>query len=408
MVLYRLLISLAAPLILTFAVLRMGGMTARLGLVGPAVPGPHLWVHAASNGELGSARPVIEALLVRNQDLRVLITANNISAVQLARSWGLPRVEPQLASLDLRWITARVLRQWSVKALVIIENELWPNRVQAARAAGCSVVVIGARLSARSASRWRRFPGVIGPTLKRLRWVSAQDPASAQRFGALGLAPEQVRPILDLKAFYRPPAPPSDLDALSPLYDRTRTVLAASTHPGEEAIILDAFRTAQDSVPDLHLILAPRHPQRREEVMRLITDRGLSVAQRSRREVRAQDTAITLVDTLGEMQLWYRLAGRCFVGGSLVSKGGHTPYEPAAFDCAILHGPDTANFSAAYEQLRVTDAAIEVRDTHTLASALIELDLPERQRDIAARARAALPQPGDLEGLLAEIEALLS
>ncbi len=406
MLLYRCLISLAAPLILAVAVLRMGGLTARLGLVGPAVPGRHLWLHGASNGELASARPVIAALLARDPALRILITTNTVTGRRMARDWGMPGVEAQLAPLDLRWAVARVLRAWEVTALVIVENELWPNRLAAARRAGVPAAIIGGRLSARSAARWARWPGVIGPALGGLAWVSAQDDGSARRFQALGASPAQTAPTLDLKAFYRPPAPTAEDAALAPLYDRAQTVLAASTHPGEEAPVLAGFAEARARQSGLHLILAPRHPQRRDELVKLLRAQGLSFVQHSARQRRGAETAVTLADTLGDMPLWYRLSGRAFVGGSLVPKGGHTPYEPAAFGCAILHGPHTENFAAPYQMLAQAGAARAVTDAASLARALMALESPGAQEAMAAKAAQALPQPGDLEALLGRLAAL--
>ncbi|MFD2815463.1 3-deoxy-D-manno-octulosonic acid transferase [Paracoccus aerius] len=203
--------------------------------------------------------------------------------------------------------------------------------------------MIGARLSQRSAARWARLPGIIAPMLGRLAGLSAQDPDSEARLLALGLPPAAILPRLDLKlltpARIRPPRPDPHRD---------RTLLAASTHEGEEALILDAWTAARRHHPDLRLILAIRHPQRGDQVSALLAQRGIAHQRRS-----AGDSGgdVLLADTLGEMDRWYASAGLCFVGGSLTDRGGHTPWEPAAHACAILHGPHLSNFRDAYGAL---------------------------------------------------------
>ncbi|WP_116131967.1 3-deoxy-D-manno-octulosonic acid transferase [Tropicimonas sp. IMCC34043] len=396
---YRLLLTLLSPVLALWLALRLlrgrEGLTdlyERLGGGGSVAPagGPVLWLHGASNGELTSARTLIETLIARDHALRLVITANNPTGRDMVRGWGLPRVAACLAPLDFRACLRRFLARTTPRALLLLEGDLWPNRMVMAAARGLPVILVSARISTRSAAQWRHMPGAMQAMLGAVTLLSPQDAASAERFRALGLPDASLGPQLSLKSTVALPAPDAaalaDLAALLP---RADTVLAASTHAGEEAQVIAAFRTAQAERPRLKLILAIRHPARSDEVAALLRDAGLGFSTRSRGEAPGPGTPVYLADTLGEMPLWYTLAGQCFVGGSLVDKGGHTPFEPAQFGCAILHGPHVGNFTESYASLDAMDGAIAVADADGLARALAALDAPRRGR-MAENATAAL------------------
>ncbi|MGB3316905.1 MAG: glycosyltransferase N-terminal domain-containing protein [Albidovulum sp.] len=343
---------------------------------------PLLWLHAASNGELTSARTVIETLQTRAPALRLLITTNSDTARALARDWGLNAV---LAPLDMQGPVHRFLDATRPAALVVVENELWPERLTACAARGIPVFVIGARMSATSARNWARFPGLARRVMESIGYLSAQDTASDARFRVLGLAPDRIGPVANLKSAAR--AKPTEATLPFP---RWATLLAASTHEGEEEIVLAAFARAHAENPELRLILAPRHPRRRDQVERLIAATGLASATRSRGGIPGPDTVIYHADTMGEMDLWYAAAGMTFVGGSVVDKGGHTPFEPAAHGTAILHGPHTTNSAPAYDALHASGASVEVRNSEDLSAAILRLADPDAQMALARKASDAL------------------
>ncbi len=394
MPLYRLLISLLAPLLLVrlgWRVLRgresRADLAERLGRGGGGRPGA-VWLHGASNGELASARPLVAALLTARGDLRLVVTANTVTGRDMVRGWGLDRVEARLAPLDLRPCLRRFRRAWRPALLVVLENELWPNRILTAAE---PVVCVGARMSARSFARWQRVPGLARALLGRVHLLFPQDSASARHFTALGLAAERLGPVGTLKAEVTAPEPDSQaLEALSRVFARASTVLAASTHEGEEEIVLEAFAAARLARPGLTLILAPRHPARGAALAALLTARGLPFTRRSEGGAPGGGAAVYLADTLGEMALWYRLAGVTFVGGSLVPKGGHTPYEPAAAGSALVHGPHVANFAEVYGALDAKGGALTARDAKGLADCLAQLETAEAQAALAQRAAAVL------------------
>ena len=354
-----------------------------------------IWVHGASLGELTSARPLIAAL---GRDHDVSITANSLTGRDMARGWDLPA---RLAPLDAPGPTRRFLAAMRPRVQITIEGEFWPVRSRLLARAGVPQVMIGARISERSARRWTRMPRLIGPMLGRLAGLSAQDAASEARLLALGLPQAALLPRLDLKllapaAITPPPASPA----------RDATWLAASTHEGEEALILDAHLAARAARPGLRLILAPRHPDRADAVAALIAARGLAFARRSA-GADAGDTDLLLADTLGEMGRWYAAAGICLTGGSLTDRGGHTPWEPAAYRCAILHGPHVANFTDSYAGLDTASAAtaITAASLREVVARLAGDPATARAMGDAARAEL-LRKAGDPSALLALIGGL--
>ncbi len=351
-----------------------------------AGPAPRLWLHAASNGELASARPLIRALLAADPALRLVVTCNTLSGRALVAGWAEPRVEARLAPHDLRPLVGRFLDIWHPAALVVVENELWPERLVTAAARGVPVLAVAARMSERSYRLWSRLPGIAAPVMEAIRWLAPQDDASRTRFATLGLPEDRIGPAMVLKSAAAPAGAP-------PLpFPRGATLLAASTHEGEEAVVLAAFARARAARPDLHLhlILAPRHARRRDEVEAAIRAAGLGFSTRSRGAEPDPATPVYLADTLGEMDRWYAGAGITFVGGSLVARGGHTPFEPAAHGSAILTGPHVANAAPAYAALLSGGGAVQVTDAESLARAVLRLSDPEVGRAQAEAARRAL------------------
>ncbi len=398
MLLYRALMTLFAAKELASRLRARDGQAVceRLGRVAPIDHHPRIWLHAASNGELISARPVIDALLAQGRSL--LITVNTDSARQMAESWQLSNCDVLLAPVDLPGPTSRVLRNWGITAHITLESDLWPIRIL--KTPG-PVLVLGGRLTERSAKGWARFDRLVRQVMARVSYLSAQDSASAQRFAHAGLPKAAMGPVFDLKALYTPPTDQPD-PALAKTFQRENTWLAASTHEGEDDTILAAHKAALTERPALKLILAPRHPRRAAEIAQMIRDHGLTCAQRSKGDNPAQ-AQVYLADTLGEMHLWYRLAGVTFVAGSLTDRGGHTPYEPVAFGSAILHGPDTGNFSSAYDRLAAANAAVCTPEATALSQALIALNTVEKQAQRGQAARHVLHQDTDLNGLMRDI-----
>ncbi|SEV90797.1 3-deoxy-D-manno-octulosonic-acid transferase [Cognatiyoonia koreensis] len=401
MFLYRLLsplIGLALLCRALWAVLRgtEGWGDMRQRIMGPRVTCPAVWVHGASVGEMNAARPIIAALA---QEMPVLVTATTTTGRATVCNWGLVNVQAGLAPLDWRWITRRFLRRNRITGLVIIENELWPNRIITCHKNSLPVAMVNARMSAGSARTWQRFGGLAQHVLKPMILVAPQDSESAARLTQLGVRSDALASPVNLKGLYVPNHTqiPHYLRARDP----SQTVLAAATHPGEDDIALSALKIMRATRPDIGLIIAPRHPVRGAEIGTAAEAAGFSVAFHSSDD--APDTDVFIADTLGDMHLWYRLAGVAFIGGSLVNKGGHTPFEPAAYGCPILFGPHVANFTDTYAALTKANGAVEVTDAASLAQAALA---HIGDTSMAARAKAALDQP-DITPLLDQIRQAL-
>jgi 3-deoxy-D-manno-octulosonic-acid transferase len=402
---YRALTAAASPLVRCYLDRRCrrgkedaAHLGERLGVASAArPPGPLVWLHAASVGEASSVLALVERIVAERPPIAVLMTTGTVAAARLLQDRLPARTRHQYVPVDLPRAVARFLDHWRPDLAVWVESELWPNLVLATRARGIPMLLINARLSAQSASRWRLLPGLARDLLQAFALCLAQDDVQAVRLRRLGArAPASVG---DLKAAAAPlAADPQSLAALRRAAGARPAWLAASTHAGEEEVAAAAHRLIAADHPGLLTIIAPRHPARGDEVAQQLEAQGLRVARRSRDERIDRTTDIYLADTLGELGLFYRLAGIAFIGGSLADKGGHNPIEAALLDCAILHGPDMSNTAGAAEALAAAGASIDVSDAEALAAAVGRLidDPVER----AARAAAAAGIAADNRAVL--------
>jgi len=267
------------------------------------------------------------------------------------------------------------------------------------------MVLINGRMSPRSFPRWRRVAGTISALLEKFDICLAQSQADAERFSALGCPNVRVTGNLKLDV----PAPPADPVKLERLMSMTRgrpIVVAASTHPGEEEIVIETHKTLAGFFPRLLTVIVPRHPDRGNAITRAIAASGLKVGLRSREEVPTGATDIYVADTQGELGLFYRLSDIVFMGGSLVEHGGQNPIEAVKLGAAILHGPHVFNFSGVYEALDGAGGARVASDVEALTRQLGELlaDPAVRDRMVAASAQVVEELGGALERTLVALE----
>jgi 3-deoxy-D-manno-octulosonic-acid transferase len=348
--------------------------------------GPLAWIHAASVGEAAAVLGLIEHLLDTRPDLEILVTTGTVTSARMLETRLPARARHQFVPADLPGWTARFLDHWRPDLALWVESELWPNLVFATQARNIPMVLVNGRLSARSYRRWRRWPRLIGSLLSAFDLCLAQDQHQAERFRSLGA--RQVAALGDLKA--AAPALPFDRSELLHLRDEigSRPLwLAASTHAGEEKIAARVHRDLEANHPGLLTIIVPRHPARGDAIAAMLARQGLRTARRTCGNPVTCDTQVYLVDTMGELGLFYRLAGIAFVGGSLVAKGGHNPFEAARLDCAVLHGPDVSNCTAMAAALAAAGATETVSGAAALAPAVAALLADQRLR--AERAAAA-------------------
>jgi 3-deoxy-D-manno-octulosonic-acid transferase len=343
--------------------------------------GPLVWVHAASVGELTSVLALIER--IRVQQISVLVTSGTVTSAALAAQ-RLPRgVIHQFIPLDVPRFMRRFLNHWQPDLALLVESDLWPNLILECATHAVPLILINGRLSESSFRRWRRFPRTISALLERFDLCLARMPADATFFSDLG-AP---RVITTGNLKFDVPAPPVNVDKLRQLRGAIgeRPILgAASTHPGEEAMVIAAHRALQARLPNLLTVIAPRHPERGAGIAEIAAAGRMKAALRSRGQIPDATTDIYVADTIGELGLLYRLAPIVFIGGSLVRHGGQNPIEAAKLGAAILHGPNVGNFTEIYRALDAVHGAALVGDAETLADRTYGW-----LRDPAARAASA-------------------
>ncbi|HEY7775276.1 MAG TPA: lipid IV(A) 3-deoxy-D-manno-octulosonic acid transferase, partial [Kineobactrum sp.] len=335
---YALLFRLALPLVL----LRLwwsgrknpalrAGWRQRLGYVA-ASSEPVIWVHAVSVGETIAAAPLVEALLDRYPHAPILMTAMTVTGVTRARALFGSRVLYAFSPYDTPGSVRRFLGRMRPAALVIMETELWPNMISQAGARGIPIVLVNARLSARSARGYRRINGLVRPLLRTISWIAAQAADDAQRFLDIGALPQSVSVTGSIKFDVQIPPQLSAAAAglrAQPGFARPAWI-AASTHVGEDQQILAAHRQVLQHYPDALLILVPRHPERFESVAQVVRAEALTCARRSLQQS-PEGVQVYLGDTMGELMLLFGVSDIAFIGGSLIERGGHNPLEAAAW-----------------------------------------------------------------------------
>ena len=375
----------------------------------PRPEGRLAWFHAASVGEAASLLEMLRRLLQARPELTCLVTTGTVTSAQFLADRLPERCLHQFAPVDvLPWVR-RFLDHWRPDVAVWTESELWPAMLCEAHSRGIPMLLINARISNRSFRRWWAMRGMARALLGRFERILAQDALAGEQLTALGADPARLTVEGSLKEGAAPlPYDEAERVRIARAFAGRPVWLAASTHPGEEEIVIGALTRARRALPMLALVLAPRHPARGDGLAEMLRGRGLTVAQRSKGEAIGVDTDVYLADTLGEMGLWYRIASVSFIGGSLVDIGGHNPFEPALLGSAILYGPHVRNFLDGYRRLAAAHAAVLVRSETELCEALVATMAPDRAAEMAAAAWAACSEGAEVtDAVLEAIGALL-
>jgi 3-deoxy-D-manno-octulosonic-acid transferase len=328
-------------------------------------PGPLVWLHGASVGEFVAVLPLVERISERG--FTALMTTGTVTSAELAAKRLPPGALHQFIPLDVPSFIARFLDYWRPDLALFVESELWPNLMLSASARHIPMLLVNGRMSERSYRRWRYFPKTVETLLQRFDQCLVRSVSDAKRFGALGAARISVSGNLKFDA----PALPVDASKFAALAEATRgrpVVAAASTHPGEESVVVDVHGRLKVACPDVLTIIAPRHPQRGAAIAEMTTLARLRPALRSRGDRPTGEVDIYIFDTLGELGLIYQLAPIVFMGGSLIRHGGQNPIEAIRFGGAILHGPHVSNFDEIYRELDRAGAAALVTDAGDLTT----------------------------------------
>lgn len=378
----------------------------------PAAGGPVVWIHAVSVGETRAAQPLIEALMAARPDACFVLThmtpTGRAVGAALAARWP-GRLVQRYLPYELPWALARFLRALRPELGVIMETEVWPNLLAATRAARLPVVLVNARLSDKSLARALRFPRLMREAAQGFTRVLAQSDADAQRLRRLYDGAIEV--VGNLKF---------DLQPADDLLARGRSLraalgarpvwLLASSRDGEEALLLDALQTAAPGVEPV-VIVVPRHPQRFDEVARLIEARGFGCLRRSRDRWEAPPPARTVLlgDSMGEMPLYFAAADATLMGGSLLPFGSQNLIESCAAGTPVILGPSVYNFAQAASDAVAAGAAVQVADASAAVAALAAVSADPARLDAMRGAAQSFAQAhrGATDRTVAQLLALL-
>jgi len=387
----------------------------RFGFFDAPVSAGGIWVHAVSVGETIAAAPMIRALLARYPQRTITVTTMTPTGSERVRVLFADAIASGCvfhvyAPYDMPSAIGRFLRRVKPALLIVVETELWPNTIHGCATRGIPVLVANARLSEKSARGYARLGGITQSMLRDIAIVAAQNAQDGERFVALGLPRERLQVTGSVKF---------DLTIDAALQARAQQLrdvigarpvwIAASTHAGEDEILLAAQRDVLKRNPDALLILVPRHPERFNTVANLIAAAGLSMQRRSDGAAVQADTQVLLGDTMGELLMLFGAADVAFVGGSLIERGGHNTLEPAAWGLPIITGASDFNFREISELLQVAGALCKRCDARAIAAEIGQLFAGAELR--SRRGQAALTvvekNRGALQKLLHEIALII-
>ncbi len=368
--------------------------------------GPLIWIHGASVGEMMSVLPLIERIKARG--FGVLVTSGTITSANLARQRLPHGAIHQFIPLDLPGYVERFLNHWQPSLALFVESDLWPNMIVATKQRGVPMILLNGRLSERSYQRWRRLPRTIEALLQRFDLCLMRSTTDAEHFSALGAPRLSVVGNLKLDV-PQLPVEENKLVALSAALMGRPTLAAASTHPGEEEVVVEVHARLKPRFPGLVTIIAPRHPDRGPEIAAIAAKRRLTSVLRTSGKIPDKSMDIYICDTVGELGIIFRIAPVVFMGGSLVAHGGQNPIEAIKLGAAVLHGPFISNFAEVYAALDGARGADLVADATQLATRAANwlANSDDRLRVVTAGKKTVESLSGALERTLAALDPYL-
>jgi 3-deoxy-D-manno-octulosonic-acid transferase len=367
-----------------------------LAVLGRGLPAgrPRIWVHALSVGEVASVRPLVLGLRATYPQGVLILSVSTGSGQRYAEKVMSEAVDLLLPfPIDFYWSVSRFLKFLVPDLFILVETDLWPNFLAALRRRKIPAILVNGRVSAESLARYRRFRRFFADLFGVFSVLLMQSEDEVEKLATLGLAPEKLQALGNLKydALLEGLERNVDGDSFAGLLQLLpgRTIwVAGSTHAGEEEVILPVFRQLRSSFPELYLVLAPRNPGRAREVTDLAVGLGLQVALRSTNADRPGD--LLILDTMGELAELYRYSALAFIGGSLVEQRGHNPLEPAVFGCPVLFGPHMEDFAEIAREMLEAGAAQRILDGNELAEKLSQWLTDPEARKAAGRSGAVL------------------
>ncbi len=369
--------------------------------------GPLIWFHAASVGETIAVIPLVEEVVSRN--ISVVLTTGTVTSANICQDRLGDKVIHQYVPLDLKPAISNFLDHWKPDLAIISESEIWPMTILELGARRMPQILVNGRMSDNSFARWSRSPVLAEALFENLSHVIAQSELDGERFSNLGARSVSISGNLKVDTDL-PPFSQDDLAILKKQVGGRPSWAAISTFEGEETLVADAFLNVRTRIKNPLAIIVPRHVERSDSIEKMLQDKGLKVARRSKGDKITSDIDVYIGDTTGEMGLYLSLTKVVFVGKSLTGEGGQNPLEPAMLGCAILSGPNVQNFRDSYRALLQNGAARIVKDGEGLTSCLLHLLENEDVRDtmIEAGQSTLLTMRGSLDITVKNLEPYLT
>jgi 3-deoxy-D-manno-octulosonic-acid transferase len=410
---YSILVALCIPFVLTKLLWR--GLKApeyrsrrleRLGFFRAPDHEQDIWVHAVSVGEVLAAEPIIREMLRRYPERRITVTCMTpTSSALLFRLFPNNEVFHVYAPYDFPLFVKAFLRRIRPQLVIIMETELWPNMIHYSRQRGCPVILANARLSERSAKGYRKLLPAVGWLLQELTLVLCQFQNDADRFRSLGIADEKIRVTGSLKY---------DIELAADLKEQGRGIrselhegqavwVAASTHEGEDEIVLSAHKELKKNFPDLILVLVPRHPERFQRAVDQSKNMGFVTDRYTQCEQLKPEADVYVLDVMGKLMSFYAASDLVFIGGSLTEVGGHNPIEPGALGKPMFIGPNYFNFEVICQQFQKAGALEVVANEGALVAGLSDMllgkvnaaEVGNKALDVVTQGRGAVARVVD-------------
>lgn len=332
--------------------------------------GPLIWFHAASVGETIAVIPLVEEVVSRN--ISVVLTTGTVTSANICQDRLGDKVIHQYVPLDLKPAISNFLDHWKPDLAIISESEIWPMTILELGSRRMPQILVNGRMSDNSFVRWNKSPVLAEALFENLSHVIAQSELDGERFSALGAHSVSVSGNLKVDTDL-PPFSDADLASLQKQISLRPNWASISTFEGEEVIVADTLLDVKKTIKSPLAIIVPRHVERSDTIEKMLNDKGLKVARRSRGDLITPDIDVFIGDTTGEMGLYLSLTNIVFVGKSLTGEGGQNPLEPAMLGCAILSGPNVQNFRDSYRALLQNGAARLVKDGDGLTACLMYL-----------------------------------
>ena len=358
----------------------------RLGYYSQSFSDRTLWFHAVSVGEAEAAFPLIRLIQQRYPAEKILVTSTTPTGSERIKAVLGESVVHVYLPYDLPEIIQRFFKQFQPKLAVFLEKEIWPNLFEALGQQAIPLYVINARLSAKSAQAYRKIPGLVKPALSHIKLIATQTEADKNQFLSIGAIESQLAVLGNIK--FDISIAPEVLAAgrqLKQQWGQRFVWIIASTHQGEEAQLLQHYQRLKSQIPQLLVVIAPRHPERFASVKTECEKQGLRVVMRSDKTAVTDDCDVYIADSMGELKMLFAAADLAFIGGSLVDVGGHNVLEPAAAGTPVLFGPVMFNFQLIAEQMLAHQAARQCQDASAVADAVLDLEADPQSCQLLAQ-----------------------